>query len=347
MPLTEQHEFFIQLHLTERCNLRCSHCYQSGKYPAEMSLDDIRNLILEFREMLGAWSDNYGIEFAPSFNVTGGEPVLRKDFFRILEEIGGYGFDMYVLSNGTLIDKDRAVMLSRIGVKGVQVSVEGPEEIHDRIRGDGSFSASMKGARNLLDAGVNVSFNVTLSEVNADYFPEMIALSSEVGVHKLGFSRLVPCGAGAGMINKMVKKERLKEIYSSILSLKSSGLEIVTGDPVASQPSADGGTDAGSVPAAGCAAGLSGLTILPDGTITPCRRLFIPIGNVKKDSLREIWATSEVLGMLRDRTKYKGKCGLCGRWALCRGCRAIAYAYSRFHGGNDFLAEDPQCFIVE
>jgi AdoMet-dependent heme synthase len=87
------------------------------------------------------------------------------------------------------------------------------------------------------------------------------------------------------------------------------------------------------------------LTLLPDGTITPCRRMGIPIGNILRDSLREIWATSDVLNALRDKKTYMGKCGVCKRWSICRGCRAIAYAWSRSHGRNDFLEEDPQCFI--
>jgi radical SAM protein with 4Fe4S-binding SPASM domain len=71
----------------------------------------------------------------------------------------------------------------------------------------------------------------------------------------------------------------------------------------------------------------------------------IPVGNILKDSLREIWATSDVLNALRDKKVYKGKCGACKRWSICRGCRAIAYAYSVSQGRNDFLEEDPQCFI--
>ncbi len=98
-------------------------------------------------------------------------------------------------------------------------------------------------------------------------------------------------------------------------------------------------------PLGGCAAGVSGLTILPDGTITPCRRLPVPIGNIGKDSLRELWVTSPVLESLRDRSQYQGKCGSCKRWANCRGCRAIAYAYSQLKGEGNLLAEDPQCFL--
>ena len=125
------------------------------------------------------------------------------------------------------------------------------------------------------------------------------------------------------------------------------GFEIVTGDPIASQLREDGAEDLGSTPVGGCAAGVSGLTFLPDGTITPCRRLPVPVGNIQTDALREVWATSDVLNLLRDRSAYKGKCGQCVRWANCRGCRAIAYAYARSKGRDDFLAEDPQCFIED
>ncbi len=313
-----------------------------------MSLSGIKDVITETSDMLKDWAEAYGIAFSPSFSITGGEPFLRKDIFEILREISNRGFEIYLLSNGILIDNEKARTLSELGVKGVQVSIEGAEEIHESIRGKGSFSSSIKGVEHLLDAGIKVTLNTTLSEMNAGCFMDIVSLSASVGVQKLGFSRLVPSGRGFGMLNKMLDKGKLRGLYKEIFSLKTNGLEIVTGDPVASQMSSSNeGNKSVSFPTGGCAAGLSGLTILPDGTITPCRRLHIPIGNVKKDSIREVWITSDVLNSLRDRSKYKGKCGSCSRWNQCRGCRAIAYAYSQSKGKDDFLVEDPQCFIEE
>ena len=346
MSVTQPQDFFVQLHLTERCNLRCRHCYQSGTRNQELSLAEIRNVAVEVSEMLDTWTDSYDVPFSPSFNITGGEPFLREDIFEVLQEVGDRGFELYLLSNGILIDKKKAQRLAELRVRGVQVSIEGPERIHEEIRGGGSFSSSLKGVRHLLDAGLTVTLNVTLSDINADYFMDMVKLSSSLGVQKLGFSRLVPSGRGSGLLNNMLKKEKVGELYHSIDSLNPEGLQIVTGDPVASQMSDNHKDDSGSFPTGGCAAGISGFTILPDGTVTPCRRLPISIGNVRKDGLREIWATSRVLESLRDKSSYKGKCGDCHRWASCRGCRAIAYAYSRSKGENDFLAEDPQCFIA-
>ena len=132
------------------------------------------------------------------------------------------------------------------------------------------------------------------------------------------------------MAKQMLPPEKVKELYRKIFSLDTGEVRIVTGDPVASQFKAeDRGPDMGDIPMGGCAAGVSGLTILPDGTLVPCRRLYIPIGNIRKDSFREVWSTSEVLEAIRDRSRYKGKCGSCRRWADCRGCRAIAYAFSK------------------
>lgn len=346
MPLADPQDFFIQLHLTERCNLRCRHCYQSGGRTAELSLPEVREVVAEVAEMLAEWSAAYGLEFSRSFNVTGGEPLLREDLFEILGAMAAGGFATYLLTNGTLVEQEQAQRLAGLGVKGVQVSLEGPEAIHDRIRGAGSFAASRRGVTRLLAAGLPVTLNATLSALNAEHFREMVAYAAGLGVPRLGFSRLVPSGRGLGLLDQMLAPARLHEIYEEIFALAPAGLEIVTGDPVASRLRAGaGGEELGPVATGGCAAGLSGLTIMPDGTVTPCRRLAIPLGNVREDSLREIWADSPVLEGLRDRARYGGKCGRCPAWAHCRGCRAIAYAHSLSRGAGDYLADDPQCFF--
>ncbi len=346
MSINNAFDFFIQWHLTEKCNLHCTHCYQTGKKMDEMTLPEIKDTINEISDTLSIWMNTYGINFTPSVNITGGEPFLRKDIFEVLHEFHIRRFEIYLLTNGTLIDTNRAKRLSALNVKGVQVSIEGPEKIHESIRGRNSFGNSLHGVRNLLDAGLEVTLNVTLSSLNAGYFMDLFRLSSDLGVQKLGFSRLVPSGRGKALVKEMLRTEAVKNLYEKIFSIDMNGLKIVTGDPVASQSRRKHeDIDDGDIALGGCAAGISGLTILPDGTLLPCRRLPLPIGNIKRDSLREVWASSEVLNALRDRSRYKGKCGSCQKWAHCRGCRAIAYAYSNAQGRGDLLAQDPQCFI--
>lgn len=348
MLSSQPYDFLVQWHLTEKCNLRCRHCYQEGRNLEELSLAEIYREIDEITDMLAAWQENYDLDFSPSFNITGGEPFLRPDFFDILERITHTGFETYILSNGTCISLDMAQKIAALGVRGVQISLEGPEEIHDRLRGRGSFTAALQGVRHLRQAGVKVSLNATISRMNAGYLKEMAELAVKLEVPRLGCSRLVPAGRGQDLLNDLLTPEETKQFYESLLSMKISGLEIITGDPMAAQmhaplPAADDECD--NIAAGGCAVGISGLTILADGTVTPCRRLPIPLGKVGKDSLREIWATSPVLEQLRDKSRYQGKCGACSRWSACRGCRAIAYAYSQAQGQPDFLAPDPQCFI--
>ena len=88
-----------------------------------------------------------------------------------------------------------------------------------------------------------------------------------------------------------------------------------------------------------CSAGVSALTILPDATLLPCRRLPIAIGNALKDGIINTWYNSELLWHLRDYKSYKGKCNGCEHFFECRGCRSMAYlAY------QDYMQEDPQCW---
>ncbi len=346
MSITQEFDFFVQWHLTEQCNLSCTHCYQNEKKSEEMPFSEIKEILGEIAYMLCDWQEAYSVTLSPSISITGGEPLLRRDLPYIIDACMQKKFGVYILSNGTLISRQTAKMFSHQGVKGVQVSIEGPEHIHDSIRGAGSFRSAISGVNHLLEAGIVVTLNTTLSRLNAASFTDMIGLASSLGVQMLGFSRLVPSGRGASLKDEMLDTVDVKDLYQKIFSSCAGQLKIVSGDPLVAQlDRADGGIDAGDIMTGGCAAGLSGFTLLADGTMTPCRRLPVPLGNARKDSLREIWAASPVLGQLRDRKRYKGKCGKCARWASCRGCRAIAYACSQAKGSADFLSDDPQCFI--
>ena len=347
MSIGQEFEFVIQWHFTERCNLRCSHCYQDGTRQEELSIGEVRSGLEEIRDLFSAWSEIHGLTLVPSFNITGGEPFLRSDIFDILGALADNGWDLFVLTNGTLVNTQIARRLASLGIKGVQVSLEGPESTHDALRGMGSFQDSLSGIRALLQEGVSVTVNTTLSEINANEFFELAEAAAQLGVHRLGFSRLVPSGRGGALVARMLASDRVQNLYSRLFSLSFERMKLVTGDPVAAclRATEERPDDQGDVPTGGCAAGVSGITILSDGTIVPCRRLPIPLGNIRTDSVREIWATSPVLDALRTRARYEGKCGTCRHWATCRGCRAIAFAWSSSRGKGNFLSDDPQCFL--
>lgn len=348
MAIHDEFDFLIQWHVTERCNLACRHCYQDGRGSVELSLREIEQVLDEIGEMFSAWSDAYALSIAPSFNITGGEPLLREDLPEVLAGIRKRGYDVFLLTNGVQVDRERARQLAGPGIKGVQVSFEGCEEVHDNVRGGGSFSRATDGAERLLDAGLPVTLNVTLSRMNAKSMKKVILFASHMGVQRVGFSRMVPAGRGCELVSEMLSPAEVRALYEHIFSFDIRNLEIVTGDPVAShmRTTAKGKKRMRRSDAlcGGCAAGVSGITISADGTIVPCRRMPVPLGNVRIDSLREVWALSPVPEALRDKDRYSGRCGSCGRWDSCRGCRAIAFSYSRSQGLDDYLGEDPQCF---
>lgn len=337
-------DFLFQWHLTERCNLQCKHCYQSGQHVDELSLSECRDLLDELTEMFTAWQTANGMTFSPSFNISGGEPLLREDLFDILAEISRRGFDFYLLSNGTMINREVAQELAHLGIGGVQISLEGPRHVHDDIRGEGAYDEAISGILRLLSEEITVIANVTLSRLNAPHMEQMIAEMKKLGVPRLGFSRFVPMGKGSDMLTYMLTPVEIEVLYRKLMERQEQGLELVTGDPLAMQLKRTK-TDNINAACGGCSAGVSGITLLADGTVVPCRRLPISVGNIRTDSLREIWVTSQILNELRDRESYSGKCGNCSRWGVCRGCRAIAYAYSCFHGTPDYLADDPSCFL--
>lgn len=338
--------FQVQWHLTEQCNLRCRHCYQSGSgRDAGLGFAEAAVVLDEIDDALASWSDLYGLAFERELSLTGGEPLLWPDLERLVEACASSGFRVSILTNGTLLDRKAARALAAAGVAAVQVSLEGPRDVHDKVRGDGAFERALEGVKHLQAAGLPVTLNATLSRLNAPRMGELLELARNLGVPRLGFSRLVPSGRGESMRESSCDPEELFALYSRMAeSARQGEVELVTSDPLAmlllDPPEALGaeGGDYGDVPVGGCAAGVSGLTIMPDLTLLPCRRLAISLGNLRTDSLREIWAASPLLCALRDRSHYRGACRECRLWAVCRGCRAVAHAVA-----GDPLAEDSGC----
>lgn len=343
--MKQSYGFFIQWHLTDVCNLACRHCYQKGAKHPEMSTGRIAFFMRETRSTLREWSQEYDLDVRGSFQFTGGEPLLRRDLFIILETARENGFETFLMSNGTLINADMARQLKAVGVSAVQISLEGSPETHDSIRGAGSFKKAAAGVRLLAETDVDVTVNVTLSRLNLLEIECLVEKAADLGAKRIGFARLVPEGRGRLLKDEMLSPLEVRDAYQQIVDLNVPGIRVMTRDPISCLTDADdAGASCGNVAVAGCAAGLSGLTIMPDGTVMPCRRMNMGIGNINETSLRDIWATSPVLNNLRERSLYPGVCGECDKWDVCRGCRAVAYAVSKAEGVPDYLADDPQCW---
>ena len=343
----ESFDFFIQWHLTERCNLRCRHCYQGRRRVQEMTLDELKREIDGATKMFQAWEEEHGIQVSPSIHFTGGEPFLYNGLWDVIAHSKGKGYGVALMTNGCLIKKEEAQRAFDLNLSDIQVSLEGPPDLHDSIRGKGSFAAAAKGVEQLVTAGNRVSANVTFSRLNVDAIEETVVIAKGMGFYGIGFSRMVPCGRGKALWNSFLTSQELKSAYEKVISLNHPSFEVVSGDPLAGTLLDTKIPSGCNLTLSGCSAGFSGVTITSDGAVMPCRRIGLVAGNLKKKSLRAIWASSRLLWQLRRRESYEGKCGRCSLWPSCRGCRAVAYAYSVAQGKADLFADDPQCWVTE
>jgi AdoMet-dependent heme synthase len=337
--------FFVQFHLTEKCNLSCLHCYQNSTSD-EMIYEDVIYTINSIASTVHCWASHYSMDMAPSIHFTGGEPLLRKDIFDVLRYARSKGFSTSLLSNGTTINNKIARRLKDVDVRDVQVSVDGLEEVHDSIRGSGTFRKALSGILNLVIEGIDTNINMTVSSLNYGEIDSLVRLAKELGVNTVGFSRLVPCGQGKELSEYLLTPEQLTGLSEKLLQSRNGhGVSLVSRDPLMNLPKDIDNTDISQLefPLGGCAAGIFGVTITANGTIMPCRRMDLAIGNIKTDNFRRLWAESQVLTSLRNRQCYHGNCRTCLYWPVCRGCRAVSIAMARSHGIEDFLGQDPQC----
>lgn len=329
-------EFYFQWHLTERCNRACKHCYQDGNPVKELSLGDLRTIVGLMEEAVKTWGKTGTI------SLTGGEPFIRRDDLHdLMDQIDGSDNLIYydILTNGSLISESEAnILKTQKKLRRVQVSLEGAtSESNDAIRGPGSFDSTITAIRRLRNVGIDVSVMTTISRANQDEIPALVALLGTEGVTTLALERLIPEGSGAGLSDLVLSPLELRELYKAVyqIAVNQPPVRLLLYRPLFALLAPEDPT-VGAL----CSAGNNALTIMPDGTLFPCRRLPIPIGNVLADGFYKVWYGSEVLWKIRNPQNLNAKCRDCTLLTQCRGCRAMAYFTT-----GDYMAEDPQCWL--
>lgn len=342
-------KFYFQWHITNKCNLRCSHCYQEDYSDVqEMSLSELQAIADKLLLALSKW------KIKGEIAITGGEPLIKKEWIPLLKYLNDATevSDLDILSNGTLITQNQVDELKSISkLRCFQISLDGAyPETHDAIRGNGTFERTLKNIRKLIQNDIAVYIMFTLQRYNMHDLPSLFDLAINEGISGLTIERCVPCGNGAHLKESFLSPQEIKEIFQYISDradeeyVKGNSLIVrkfrtlwINLDPSRCKVGSE--TPIQKELGAICSIGLDALTILPDATVLPCRRLNIPIGNLKNDSLFNIWYTSDILWKIRNKSNLKGKCKTCDLIARCSGCRAMAYAIT-----GDYLEEDPQCW---
>lgn len=336
-------EFLVQLHITERCSLSCAHCYQGDAKRAEMPLSRIRQVLEQISDTFRVWKEEHGLEMGLRLQLTGGEPLLRRDLFDIVATGRSLGMLVTLLTSGIPVNPEVTGRIASSGIAFVQISLEGDRWTHDAVRGKGTYDRAASAAESLADRGIFVSINTTLSRLNADQSFKLVCAARDMGASRISFSRLVPSGRGVGLLATLLSPKELRDVFSELRAIENPVVEVVCRDPLTALFEEPPAGMPGDLPVGGCAAGVSGITILPDGTASACRRLGLELGNLLEMPFRQVWVDSPKLDALRDRAGYSDACRECERWPVCRGCRAIARAL--YAGdGPDFLSDDPQCW---
>ncbi|HOX04880.1 MAG TPA: radical SAM protein [Planctomycetota bacterium] len=345
MPLPEHAQpavgrLLLQWHLTDRCNLSCAHCYQDDADGTEMPFGELPGVLAQFELLLAEMGRLGGRPARGHITLTGGEPFLRPDLWGLLELLAGSSprRSFAILTNGTLIDGGLARRLAELRPAFVQVSVEGGEETHDRIRGRGSHAAATAGLRHLVAAGIHAVIAFTAHRGNWREFPDVAGLGRRLGVRRVWADRLVPCGRGADLSGATLGPEEAEGFFRLMLRERrcrpAGRTEIAMGRALQFLV-------AGGLPYR-CVAGESLLALLPDGAVLPCRRLPLPVGDVRHASLRDLYFESPILRELRDRRRVPAGCERCFHSLECRGgARCLALA-----AGGDAFRADPGCWLA-
>lgn len=171
---------FLELQITSACNLRCGHCYIGDAGPNELSARLVRDILTEFEELQGL-----------RVLITGGEPLLHTRFEEINEMLPHYSLRKVLFTNGLLLKKET---IKSLKVDELQVSIDGLESAHDRLRGAGTFNRSLDAIKRALDTGFDVSVSTMVHQGNLADFDGMERLFKSMGVKDWTVD--IPCLAG-------------------------------------------------------------------------------------------------------------------------------------------------------
>ena len=223
---------YLELQITDACNLRCKHCYIGNTGHNELSVDQVKKVLREFEEMQGL-----------RVLITGGEPLVHSKFHEINEMLPDFLIRKVLFTNGVLLKKEN---LKALKVDEIQVSLDGFEPAHDKIRGSGTFKRTLEAMKHALDAGFDVSVSTMVHKYNRADFDNMEELFKKMGIKDWTVD--VPCFIG-----------RLKENEEFSVSPEESGKYLGYGYGNGLHSSTEG---------YGC--GLHLMAVMADGSIAKC-----------------------------------------------------------------------------
>jgi radical SAM protein with 4Fe4S-binding SPASM domain len=313
----------IFLHITKRCNLSCKHCYVVGPPDSDLPVSLILRMIDEVQD-----------HRCSSVTLSGGEPLLHPEIRTILS-YASHKTKLQILTNGTLITKEMAALLGE-AVSAIQISVDGSaQEIHDAIRGEGSFDRTMTAVERLQKAGLadRITLSTTIMRQNLHDLPDVIALAERLGIPSVRFLPLRKSGRAHALWHQVgsgLRAEHSERFYQFVLDLQQRrryGASISCGlSGFLLKPPVEQSDDEYWCPVG------KKLVVDGDGNIYPCVLLMeddFLLGNAFHQGLGEVLHSDRMLelcsALCERRTKIP-KCSQCLWRNLCQsGCMGQAF----------------------
>lgn len=318
--------------LTQACDLVCRHCRASAKKfcdPNELCEEEGERLIDE----LAQWS-------GPMLILTGGDPLKHPSFWHWLEYAREKGVKVSVTPSPTPLVTEAAIFkMKNLGVNRLGLSLDGAKgQTHDYFRGwEGSFARVLQIARWAQRAGLSLQVNTTLTRHNVHELEEMTLWIQQFQAKMWSLFFLIPVGRGKSI--EIFTPEVHEAIFERLYKIKEeTGIPVKTTEAphyrrfVLQKMGKEG------VRGRGTGDGRGIVFVSRTGDIFPSGFLPLKAGNVREDSIREVYRNSELFKGLRDPDRFKGKCGVCEYRMICGGSRARAFALT-----GDPYESDPFC----
>ncbi len=343
--------------LTRACMLACKHCRAKAiknRHPNELTTEECFDLIDQISKL------------KPLLIITGGDPMMRDD----LEDIVDYASQslrVAVAFSGTkLANEDRLKALKKAGVHRIAISIDGSNaEKHDGFRGvKGSFHDSLNVIKTAKKLGIEFQINTTVTKENIYDLPNIAKLCSELDPALWDVFFLVPVGRAKAEL--MPNPQEFEDILCWLYDLNEMGLRVKSSaathfrririmrkkgemprvgdlydwlrENTSIKINKSSEIDAKHKPKVGVTDGRGMLFISHIGDVYPSGFLPIKAGNVREQSVKEIYEKSKIFVDLKDPNNLRGKCGVCEYRFICGGSRARAYALT-----GDYLQAEPCC----
>jgi putative heme d1 biosynthesis radical SAM protein nirJ1 len=343
---------------TRTCNLKCRHCYMSSdakKYANELTTAEAKQFI-----------DDLADFNVPVLLFSGGEPLIRPDFFELADYAAKKGVRPTLSTNGTLITPEVARKIKDIGVGYVGISLDGLREVNDKFRGKaGAFEAAMNGIKNCVAVDQRVGLRFTINHHNIQELENIFDFIEEENINRVCFYHLVYSGRGNQMMDEDVTAEESRRAMDIIIrrtrDFEERGLkkEILTvdnhcdgvymylkalqegKDELAQQIKKYIAMNGGN------RSGMAFAEVDPLGYVHPDQfTQHHTFGNVRERKFGDIWqdTTNPIMAGLKDRKPLlKGRCSKCKFLDNCNGnFRTRAEART-----GDFWESDPSCYLTD